>query len=363
MSTNRAHNFSAGPAALPLPVLERARDELVDFRGAGMSIMEMSHRGAIYDGVHEKAIADLHTLMGLGAEHRVLFMQGGARGQFAIVPMNLLSAGRTAGYVDTGRWSHFAIKEARKFGAVDVLYSDADDGYGSCPAAGELAVDPSLAYVHYTSNNTVVGSQFSYVPDVGDVPLVCDMSSDILSRPAPFGRFGLIYAGAQKNLGPAGVTLVVVREDLLERSREELPEVFHYAKMAAKSSMLNTPPTFGIYLLGLVVQHLLDLGGLEAMAERNGHKAELIYRAIDSSAGFYRGATDVSCRSQMNVTWRIETEALEKQFVAEATEAGLVGLKGHRAVGGLRASIYNAVSLESVRVLVDFMQEFKRTRG
>ncbi len=360
---SRAHNFSAGPAALPLPVLERARDELLDYGGSGMSIMEQSHRGPVYDAVHERAIADLRRLTGLGEDHHVLFMQGGARGQFAIVPMNLLSEGRTAGYVDTGRWAHFAVAEARKYGDVSVLFDGTDDRYFRSPGPGELQVDPGLAYLHYTSNNTVVGSQFHHVPDVGEVPLVCDMSSDILSGPLAFDRFGLIYAGAQKNLGPAGVTLVIVRDDLLERSGSSVPEVFNYAKVSGKNSMLNTPPTFGIYLIGLVARHLLDMGGLDAVAAHNAHKAELIYREIDSSAGFYNGAVDPSCRSRMNITWRMEDEAMEKRFVADATAAGLVGLKGHRSVGGLRASVYNAVPLESVRVLVDFMKEFKRTNG
>jgi len=357
----RAHNFSAGPAALPLPVLERARDELLDFGGSGMSIMEQSHRGAMYEGVHNRTIADLRELLGIPDGYRVLLMQGGARGQFAIVPMNLLLPGTTAQYVDTGTWSAAALAEAKRRGSAEACWSSADSGYDHVPVSVETP--PGAAYLHYTSNNTVVGSQIGEPLDPGDAPLVCDMSSDILSRPIDVSRFGLIYAGAQKNMGPSGVTLVVVRDDLLARSADALPETMHYGKVAAKNSMLNTPPTFAIYLMGLVLQHLKASGGLDAVAATNAHKAELLYRVIDASAGFYTGSVRPSARSRMNVTFRSPSAELDAAFVAGATAAGLIGLKGHRSVGGLRASIYNAVPVESVRVLVEFMEEFKRTRG
>lgn len=357
----RAHNFSAGPAALPLPVLERAQRELLDYGGTGMSIMEQSHRGATYEAVHNRAIADLRVLLGIPDNYRVLFMQGGARGQFAIVPMNLLLPGTTAHYVDTGTWSAAALEEARRRGRAEAIWSSAKDGYSHVPTSVEVPADS--AYLHITSNNTVVGSQIHAKLDGGEVPVVADMSSDILSQRIDVTSYGLIYAGAQKNMGPSGVTLVVVRDDLLARSDESLPETMHYAKVAAKNSMLNTPPTFAIYLVGLVLEHLRGLGGLDAVAANNAHKAELIYRTIDSSAGFYTGCVQPAARSRMNVTFRSPSAELDAEFVAQASAAGLIGLKGHRSVGGLRASIYNAVSLESVRVLVEFLNEFKRTRG
>jgi phosphoserine aminotransferase len=357
----RAHNFSAGPAALPLAVLERARDELLDYRGSGMSIMEQSHRGALYEEVHNTAIANLRELLGIPDGYHVLFMQGGARGQFAMVPMNLLLPPTTAWYVDTGNWSRFALAEARRRGSAEACWSSADSGYDHVPTTVE--VPPDAAYLHSTSNNTVVGSQIRSALDCGDVPHVCDMSSDILSEPIDVSRYGLIYAGAQKNMGPSGVTLVIVRDDLLTRSIDSLPETMHYGKVAAKNSMLNTPPTFAIYLMGLVLDHLKGLGGLAAVATTNAHKAELLYREIDSSAGFYTGCVQPAARSRMNVTFRSPSPELDRRFVAEAADAGLVGLEGHRSVGGLRASIYNAVPLASVRVLVEFLEEFKRTHG
>ncbi len=357
----RAHNFSAGPAALPLSVLERAQRELLDYGGSGMSIMEQSHRGAVYDAVHNRAIANLRELLTIPDGYQVLFMQGGARGQFAMVPMNLLRRGTTAHYVDTGTWSAHALAEARRRGSAESIWSSADDGYQHVPTAVDVPSDS--AYLHITSNNTVVGSQIHARLDGGDVPVVVDMSSDILSQPIDVTQYGVIYAGAQKNMGPSGVTLVVVRDDLLERSDDNLPETMHYGKVAAKNSMLNTPPTFAIYLVGLVLEHFKELGGLEAVAATNAHKAELIYRTIDSSAGFYTGCVQPAARSRMNVTFRSPSADLDKEFVSQAADAGLIGLKGHRSVGGLRASIYNAVPLESVRVLVEFLEEFKRTRG
>ncbi len=360
--THRAHNFSAGPAAIPLSVLERAQSELLDFGGTGMSIMEQSHRGPTYDAVHNRAIADLRSLMGISEDYEVLFMQGGARGQFAMLAMNLLGDGVGA-YVDTGNWSFLAEKEAAKFGRTATVWSGREEGYRRVPAAGEIQVPADASYLHYTSNNTIYGTQFAGTPDPGELPLICDMSSDILSRPTDVSRFGLIYAGAQKNLGPAGVVVVIVRKDLLALSHDKLPETMSYKLMAAKNSMLNTPPTFAIYLVGLVAQHLVGLGGLDAVEAINERKAELLYRTIDESGGFYTPNAAPDSRSRMNVSFRSPSAELDGRFVAESAAAGLVGLKGHRSAGGLRASIYNAVPEESVRALVDFMGDFARRCG
>ncbi len=353
--THRAHNFSAGPSALPLAVLEQAQQELLDCAGTGMSIMEQSHRWATYDRIHSECMDDLRALLSVPKGYSILFMGGGARSQFALVPMNL---GEGGAYVNTGKWADGALNEARKIGAATELYSSAQSGHDHVPSSLEPPADAN--FLHYTSNNTIYGTQFPEIPDCGEALVICDMSSDILSRPIDVGRFGLIYAGAQKNMGPAGVTVVIVRDDLLGRSGDQLPETFSYRKMAAKDSLLNTPPVFPIYMVGLVAKHLLALGGLEAMAEANAHKAELLYRSMDESAGFFRGHAQPGSRSQMNVTFRLPSEEIERAFVAESTEAGLIGLKGHRSVGGLRASIYNAVPLASVEALVAFMQDFKR---
>jgi phosphoserine aminotransferase len=367
----RIHNFAAGPSAIPLPVLEQAQAELLDFQGTGVSIMEHSHRGPAYDAVHQQTIADLRTLLGPGNEEfEVLFMGGGARSQFALVPMNLLYPGASAGYLTTGRWSEMALSEGRKLGEklcqVQELWSSAEHGHDRVPGAGEFTVDPRLAYLHYTSNNTIAGTQYPTPPEGGEVPLVCDASSDIFSRPIDLKPMGLIYAGAQKNLGPSGVTLVVVRKDLLVRSHEKvlaLADMFNYETIARKNSLLNTPPTFGIYMVGLVAKWILDGGGLAAMAERNEAKAAALYKAIDGSGGFYRGHAQPGSRSRMNVTWRLPTPELEAQFVEQAKGEGMIGLKGHRSVGGVRASIYNAVTPEAVGDLVGFMEEFARRHG
>jgi phosphoserine aminotransferase len=362
-TSHRVHNFNAGPGALPLPVLERARAELLDFAGAGMSIMEMSHRGALYEGVHDRCIADIRALLGIDDSYSVLFMGGGARAQFAILAMNLLGAGRRGGYAVTGTWAEGALEEAKKIGDAVELWSSSKSRHDRVPQPGQLEIPSDLAYFHYTSNNTIYGTQYQHVPESGAVPLVCDMSSDIMSRPVDARRFAVIYAGAQKNMGPAGVTVALVRKDMLEHGHDRIPEVMHWKKVAAQNSLLNTPPVFAIYLVGLVMQHLRDGGGLLAVGQVNAEKAELLYRAIDASGGFYRGHAQPESRSQMNVTWRLPNEDLEKNFVKEAEASELVGLKGHRSVGGIRASLYNAVSLGSVRVLVDFMGEFKRKNG
>ena len=361
--TRRVHNFGAGPAALPLDVLEEVQRQLLDFEGTGMSILEMSHRSGVYDRIHHQAMVDILELLGGGDDHVVLFMGGGARTQFAVVPMNLRPPGGAADYLTTGSWSEMAFAEAKKGGAAHELWSSAASGHSSVPARGEYQVHPGAAYLHYTSNNTIAGTQYTDLPAAGDVPLVCDMSSDIFSRPIDLARFGLIYAGAQKNLGPAGVTLVVVRKDLLERSGPHLADTLSYAKMAAKDSLLNTPPVFAIYIVGLVVRRLLDQGGLETVSQKNDEKASLLYDAIDSSDGFYRGHAQPASRSKMNVTFRLATPELEAAFVKAAAEHDLVGLKGHRSVGGIRASIYNAVGLESVKALVEFMGTFAAGRG
>lgn len=364
--THRIHNFGAGPGALPLAVLEQAQRELVDFRGAGLSILEASHRGPMYEAVHARTIEVLRELLDPGRglpDHDVLFMSGGARTQFAAIPMNLLPAGGSADYLVTGVWSEMAVKEAQKLGTVREAYSSAASTHDHVPAAGSYTVDPNAAYFHYTSNNTIFGTQFDHVPETGDVPLVGDLSSDILSRPLDARRFGLIYAGAQKNIGAAGVTLVVVRRDLLARCPKHLPDTLNYAKVAKENSLLNTPPVFAIYLVGLVAQHLLDHGGAAAAEVRNEAKATLLYGAIDRSGGFYQGHAQPTSRSKMNVTFRLGSEELTKTFLGEAQAAGMEGLKGHRSVGGLRASIYNAVEVASVRALVDLMDDFARRHG
>jgi phosphoserine aminotransferase len=358
--SERVHNFNPGPAALPLPVLEQVQRDLLDFAGTGMSILEMSHRSITYEELHHQAIADLRTLLGGTADHAVLFMGGGAQMQFALVALNLLASGAYAEYLVTGVWSELALREARKIGDARVLWSNALTAHTRIPMPGEFHIDAGAAYLHYTSNNTIVGTQYTYVPAAQDVPLVCDMSSDLLSRPVDLSHYSLIYAGAQKNLGPAGVTVVLIRRDLLERCRQDLPSSLSYVQVAAHNSLLNTPPVFAIYVAGLVAQYLLAHGGLVAAEARNRDKAALLYAAIDNSEGFYRGWAQPESRSCMNVTFRLPTPALEKRFITESTNAGLIGLAGHRTIGGIRVSLYNAVSIESVRVLVAFMEDCQR---
>jgi phosphoserine aminotransferase len=359
------YNFNPGPAALPKAVLEQARGELLDFQGTGISILETSHRSEEYRRVHEGAIEGIRNLLKVPEDYEVLFMGGGATTQFALVALNLLEPGRAGEYLLTGRWSEKALKEAQNVGDAREIWSSKATNYDRVPRSDELTVSPDAAYLHYTGNNTIAGTQFHYIPEAPEgVPLVCDMSSDIASRPIDVAKFGVIYAGAQKNLGPAGVMVVVIRKDLLERSqRKELPSMFSYARIAEKNSLLNTPPVFAVYVLGLVVEHYLKQGGLKALAERNEGKARLLYEAIDESGGFYRGCARPESRSLMNATFRLPTEELEARFVAESAEAGLIGLKGHRSVGGVRASLYNAVPLEAVRALVEFMTEFQRRYG
>jgi phosphoserine aminotransferase len=363
-ATKRIHNFGAGPAALPLPVLEQVQAELVDYDGAGLSVLEMSHRSKAFDAIIQRAEADLRALLGLGSEHAVLFAQGGASLQFAMVPMNLRAPGASADYVLSGHWSKAALKEAQKGGRARVAASSETTAFDRVPEATELDLDPEAAYVHFTSNNTIYGTQWTVDPEPPPgVPLVCDASSDALSRPIDVSRYGVVYAGAQKNLGPAGVTLVVIRRDLLDRTPGGLPAMLDYRVQAESRSLHNTPPTFAIYVVGLVLRWLLATGGLAGAAERNEEKAALLYAAIDESGGFYRGHAQVASRSRMNVTFRLPSEELEATFLKEAQKESLDGLKGHRSVGGLRASIYNACPLESARALASFMNDFRRRRG
>lgn len=358
----RIHNFAAGPAALPLEVLEQARDELVDWRGAGMSVMEVSHRSKAFVAVAEQAEADLRELLAVPAGYAVLFLQGGATGQFSAVPLNLAGADATADYLSTGQWSRKAIAEAKRFLAVNVVADEKASSYTTVPAAARLAFTAGAAYVHYTPNETIGGVEFPYVPETGDIPLVADMSSTILSRPVDVASFGLIYAGAQKNIGPSGITVVIVRDDLVGKARASTPTVFDYQAMVEAGSMLNTPPTFGWYIAGLVFQWLKRQGGLAAMEERNRAKASRLYGAIDASS-FYANPVDPGCRSWMNVPFTIAKPELEKTFVSEAAAEGLANLEGHRSVGGMRASIYNAMPMDGVQALISFMGEFERRYG
>ena len=364
MAVERVFNFGAGPGVLPEPVLEEARRDLLALPGAGMSVLEISHRSAVMDEIIESAVAGIRTLAGLPDDHHVLFLQGGATQQFAMVPLNLLPPGGSADYVLTGVWAAKAYEEAGLLGTVRVAGSTASDDFARIPESAELELSDAAAYVHVTSNNTICGTQWRVLPDAGGVPLVVDASSDIFSRPLAFDRLGLVYAGAQKNLGPAGVTLVIARDDLVRRKqpRHAVPTMLRYATYADQGSRPNTPPVFAIYLVGLVVKWLLASGGLEAMARRNERKAATVYQAIDRG-DFYRGTAAPGSRSLMNVTFRLPDPALEKRFVAEARDAGLAGLKGHRSVGGIRASLYNALPAAGADALAAFMAEFERTRG
>ena len=362
MKSDRIYNFSAGPAVLPLPVLEQAQRELVSLPGIGMSILEVSHRSTVFEEVLARAEADIRQLAGVPPNYRVLFLQGGASLQFAMVPMNLLAAGSTADYLITGVWASKAADEAKKVGQVHIAATTKAEQFTRIPRTEEIVLTPGAAYVHMTSNNTIYGTQWKSLPDVGECPLVSDTSSDMFSRPIDVSRHALIYAGAQKNMGPAGVTVVIIRDDLLARSPASLPVMLSYAVHAQNGSMYNTPPVFGIYMVGLVIRWILDRGGLQALARVNERKAAKLYSEIDRS-GFYRGTAQKDSRSLMNVTFRLPTEELEKAFVVDAEKAGLDGLKGHRSVGGMRASIYNAFPEDGVDALVSFMQEFERRRG
>ena len=360
--TDRIFNFSSGPAVMPLPVLEQVQRDLVSLPGVGMSVMEISHRSSTFEAIIAKAEADIRTLANVPDNYRILFLQGGASLQFSMVPLNLLTDDRTADYLMTGNWADKAAGEARKVGAVHETGSTAADNYSRIPTDAEIELTPGAAYVHMTSNNTIEGTEWHRLPAVGEVPLVCDASSDIFSGPIEVSRYGLIFAGAQKNLGPSGVTLVIVREDLLARSSKTLPTMLNYAIQAENGSLYNTPPAFGIYVLGLVVDWLLELGGLPAIDALNERKAGRLYTELDRT-GFWRPTAQADSRSLMNVTFRLASEDLEKAFVKESTAAGFDGLKGHRSVGGMRASIYNAFPAEGIDQLVEFMREFERRNG
>ncbi len=355
----RVHNFNAGPAALPLPVLEQVQTELLDFLGSGMSIMEMSHRSVTFEAQRARAEDGLRGLLGLSDDFDVLFLQGGATLQFSMAPMNLLQGGNRADYLTSGTWGVKALAEAKKVGQAREAASSKAAEFRCVPH--EFDLDDGAKYVHLTSNETIEGVQWPALPDTDGVPIVADMSSDILSQPLDMNRFGLIYAGAQKNIGPSGVTVIVVRRDWV-MPHPELPIMLDYATHAKAGSLYNTPNTFGVYIIGLVCAWIENLGGLAGMKARNAEKAALLYNAIDAS-DFYSGFADKGSRSQMNVTFRLPNEELEARFAAESTEANMIGLKGHRSVGGMRASLYNAVELDSVTALVEFMREFERVNG
>lgn len=358
---NRIHNFSAGPAALPLEVLQQAQEQLLDYKGCGMSIMEVSHRGPEYIAVDASARERMARLLGLSDDYEVMFLQGGASTQFLMVPYNFLGAGQTADYLNTGTWAKKAIKEAKPFGKVHIAFSSEGENFTRVPNQEEVQLSGEAEYVHFTSNNTIFGTEFSAEPESNGAPLVCDASSNFLSRPIDASRYGLIYAGAQKNLGPAGATVVIVRKDFLAKAKTEgVPTILSYATHSG--TMFNTPPVFSVYMIDLVLGWLEAKGGVSAMEQENIRKAGLLYGEIDRD-GFYRGTALPDSRSRMNVTFRIADETLEKSFVKEAEAAGLSGLKGHRSVGGMRASIYNACAYASVEALVQFMQEFRRRNG
>ncbi|MDQ3648767.1 MAG: 3-phosphoserine/phosphohydroxythreonine transaminase [Acidobacteriota bacterium] len=360
--TERIFNFSAGPAVLPVPVLEQAQREMLSLPGVGMSVMEISHRSKEFDDIINSAEQSLRELMGIPENYRVLFLQGGASLQFSMIPINLLPGGGSADYIVTGSWGKKAVKEAKRVGGVNVAASTQDGGFKNIPPQDQLKLDPHAAYVHITTNETIEGVEWHAEPEVGEVPLVADASSDILSHPIPLEKYALIYAGAQKNMGPSGVTLVIIRDDLLARIPDGLHTMLDYRTHVENKSLYNTPNTWGIYILNLVCQWLKEKGGLDGMHRENEAKAKLIYDAIDAT-DFYRGHADSEARSLMNVTFRLPSEDLEKQFAKEATTAGLDGLKGHRSVGGIRASIYNAFPREGVEALVAFMKEFEKKNG
>ena len=361
-TTTRIFNFAAGPAVLPLPVLEEAQRDLIALPGVGMSVLEISHRSKTFEEIIQSCEADVRKLASIPANYHVLFLQGGASLQFSMVPMNFLPAGGSADYIVTGSWSQKAVKEAKRVGTVNIAATTEAENFNRIPRQEEIKLTPGAAYVHFTSNNTIFGTQWQYMPALGDAPVMCDTSSDMFSRPMDVTKYGLIYAGAQKNLGPSGVTLVIVRDDLVKRSPATLPTMLNYSVHAENKSLYNTPNTFGIYLMRLTMKWLLGLGGLAAVEKINERKAAKVYAEIDRS-GFYRGHAQKDSRSRMNLTFRLPNEELEKKFAKDATAAGLDGLKGHRSVGGIRASIYNAFPEEGIDALVAFMREFEKKNG
>lgn len=356
---SRSYNFSAGPATLPLEVLQKAQGELVEWNASGMSVMEMSHRGKEYTSIHENAIKNLRTLMNIPDNYKVLFLQGGASQQFAMVPLNLFSAARKADYVNTGAWSKKAISEAKRYGTINVIASSDDKNFSYIPEVTPDMISADADYVHITSNNTIYGTRYPSIPDTGSKPLVADMSSNILSQEYDITKFGLVYAGAQKNIGPAGLTIVIVREDLLGKAMDITPTMLNYQTHAAENSLYNTPPCYTIYIAGLVFEWLLAKGGIKAMEKENIEKAAILYDLLDNSS-LFRGTVEVRSRSLMNIPFVTGNEELDARFITEAGKRGLKTLKGHRSVGGMRASIYNAMPREGVQALVDFMKEFEK---
>ncbi|MCA1582816.1 MAG: 3-phosphoserine/phosphohydroxythreonine transaminase [Acidobacteria bacterium] len=361
--TSRIFNFAAGPAVLPEAVLEEAQRDLLALPGVGMSILEISHRSKAFDEIIQGCEADMRRLANIPSNYQVLFLQGGASLQFSMVPMNILPVGGKADYILTGSWSKKAVKEAQKVGTVQIAGSTESENFSRIPEASEIRIDPDSAYLHFTTNNTIFGTEWEKEPESAGLPLVADASSDIFSRPIDVSRYALIYAGAQKNLAPAGATVVIIRDDMLARSPKGLPTMLDYNTHAKERSLYNTPPVFTIYVMRLVMKWLLGEGGLEGIGRRNAEKAGLLYDAMDGSGGFFRPHARPGSRSKMNVTFRLPSEDLEKRFVAEATAQGLDGLKGHRSVGGIRASIYNAFPVVGVNVLVSFMREFQKKNG
>jgi phosphoserine aminotransferase len=358
----RVYNFSAGPAVLPEEVLQQARDEMMDWHGSGMSVMEMSHRGKEFMAIAETAQADLRELLAIPSNYKVLFLQGGATSQFAMVPMNLLRGQGKADYIHTGEWAKKAIGEARKFCSVNIAASSEDRKFTYAPTQSAWKLSPDAAYVHYTGNETIGGVEFHWIPQTGAAPLVCDLSSSLLSRPLDVSRFGLIYAGAQKNIGPAGLTIVIVREDLIGHAPASTPSMFDYKVHADNDSMYNTPPTYALYVAGLVFRWLKQRGGLAEMEKINVAKSQLLYDVLDAS-GFYHSPVAKADRSRMNIPFTLASDTLDEEFLKQAKQRGLIQLKGHRSVGGMRASIYNAMPMQGVRVLAEFMQEFERKHG
>jgi phosphoserine aminotransferase len=359
----RAYNFNAGPAAIPLEVLQRAQEELVDYRGIGMSVMEISHRSKEFELINDEAQSLLKELLNIPSGYKVLFLQGGASTQFAMIPMNLLSAGKSAAFVHTGSWAEKAYKEAKLFGNAVIAASSEADKFTSVPALSDIQIPNDTAYLHITSNETIGGIQYREFPQTGSVPLIADMSSDIVSRPIDVSKFALIYAGAQKNLGPSGVTVVIARDELLQNSPKSLPTMLRYDTHVDNNSLYNTPPAYSVYMVKLVLEWIKEKGGLQTIEQLNKDKANLIYSAIDQSGGFYQGVAARDYRSLMNITFRMGDENLEKQFIKDSEGLGFIGLKGHRSVGGLRASTYNAVPYESCLALQQFMVDFQKRNG
>lgn len=361
--TQRIWNFNPGPATLPVWVLEKAKEEMLNYAGTGMSVMELSHRSKAYEAIHDEARNLICELLEIPSNYKVLFLQGGASLQFAMLPMNFLSSGKSADYILTGYWSQKAYKEAKNVGTVRVAGSTESSNFNKIPEQQDLSLDSNAVYCHITSNNTIFGTQWKIFPDTGSVPLVADMSSDILSRKFDVSRFVLIYAGAQKNLGPAGVTLVILREDWIAQARQDIPTILKYAIHAENNSLYNTPPCYAIYIMKLVLEWVKQLGGLSAIEKRNEEKGKMLYGTIDALSGFYKGTADPKSRSLMNATFRLPTEEMEAKFLSEASAQGFVGLKGHRSVGGIRVSMYNALEPDGIKALTEFMKEFAKKNG